>query len=149
MFEPTVVLPVDEPAKEAEQSVSHGQTAGQAQLAGPVTLDPGSSKVSRQDETNSAAQRALAGSPSPEGAGSPKDTIRAHFDQVRNQYSVSKGQKRLKKGARFQGAKPLYRSIERPLNVYTRPMDVIDVTDATYRRDARRLRKLQRMYAKH
>lgn len=85
--------------------------------------------------------------PIPEGTEtSPKDTIRAHFAQVRNQYSVSKEQPRIKKNARYRGGKALYRSIERPLNVYTRAMEVIDVTDSDYKREVKRLRKLQKMF---
>lgn len=85
--------------------------------------------------------------PAAEGSAvSPQDTIRAHFDQVRNQYSVSKEQPRMKKNARYRGGKALYRSIERPLNVYTRAMEVVDVTDPDYKRDVKRLRKLQKLF---
>lgn len=113
-------------------------------MPGRHTLDPGSSRTSQKDDS---VQRADAIGPVPEGTEpGPKDTIRAHFAQVRSQYSVSKEQPRIKKNARYRGGKALYRSIERPLNVYTRGMDVIDVTDPEYKRDAKRLRQLQRMF---
>ena len=79
----------------------------------------------------------------PSGTHITADNIRAHFDQVRNQYNVSNDlPHKKKKTSRYIGGKLLYRSIEKPINVYSRPMDVIDVTDPEYKRDLKKLKKL-------
>lgn len=80
------------------------------------------------------------------------DNIRTHFDQVRNQYSVSKGPhghaKRHLRRSHGNGSKLVYRSIEKPLHVYSsRPLEVVDVTDPQYRRDLKKLKKLQKLLA--
>ena len=115
-----------------------------------LVLDKDSSQVSQRDEADTSVQRAhtieAINNASPDGAEAIHgDNIRAHFDQVRDQYSVSKDQ-RAKKSSRFKGGKMLYRSIERPLNIYTRPLQVVDVTDPAYKRETRLLRKFQKMY---
>ena len=54
---------------------------------------------------------------------------------------------RKKKSSRYHGGKLLYRSIEKPINVYSRAMDVVDVTDPEYKRDLKKLKKLQKLLA--
>ena len=68
---------------ETDVRLSHRQSP---QLEKPArTLDPGSSRASGHDSV----PRLDEIGPRPEGAEiGPKDSIRAHFAQVRNQYSV-------------------------------------------------------------
>ena len=94
-----------------------------------LVLDKDSSQVSQRDEADTSAQRAhtiqAINASSPDGTEAlPADNIRAHFDQVRDQYSVTKDP-RAKKGSRYKGGKMLYRSIEKPLNIYTCPLQVV------------------------
>lgn len=72
------------------------------------------------------------------------DAIRAHFEQVRGQYHLDRGGFRANrpvKPTRYKGGKALYKSIEKPLSIYTHKQHVVDVTDPDYKRSLRLIKR--------